>query len=271
MFKAKTPYRDGLSIVWERQDGRQTFVKEVRSSSAYKGSYKIAGDGGHINFSYQNEDAYLRTSGYGVETSFDGILFNGWVEGRAGDGIGEWIEFTLIKAALGPFASNGLARFAGRLYSDYGSGSPDFTVFTKSGYAGATWKENNRVKSMMLTSSALQKPIALELADMFPATMNDFSDQWIALNAVKNPLILPKGSYRMTVRGVYKGEKYDDTAIGEVWFLPLSAAAERILTADCNNDGFYTAPIKDIVQTHVAHYVSRLAAIQQDEEGQWGK
>ena len=74
----------------------------------------------------------------------------------------------------------------------------------------------------------------------------------------------------MTIRGVYKGEKYDDTAIGEVWFLPLSAAAERILTADCNNDGFYTAPITDIVQTHVAHYVSRLAKIQQDEEVQWG-
>ena len=271
VFKTKTPYRDGLSIVWERQDGRQTFVKGVRSSSAYKGSYKIAGDGEHTNFSYQNEDAYLRTSGYGVDTSFDGILFNGWVEGRAGDGIGEWIEFTLTKAALGPFASNGLARFAGRLYSDYGSGDPDFTVFTKSGYAGATWKENNRIKSMMLTSSALQKPIALELADIFPATMNDFSHQWIALNAVKNPLILPKGNYRMTIRGVYKGEKYDDTAIGEVWFLPLSAAAERILTADCNNDRFYTAPITDIVQTHVAHYVSRLAAIQQDEEGQWGK
>jgi len=53
--------------------------------------------------------------------------------------------------------------------------------------------------------------------------------------------------------------------------MPLSAAAERILTADCNNDGFYTAPITDIVQTHVAHYVSRQAAIQQDEEGQWGK
>ena|GEM_PF-6326196 len=52
---------------------------------------------------------------------------------------------------------------------------------------------------------------------------------------------------------------------------PLSAAAERILTADCNNDGFYTAPITDIVQTHVAHYISLLAEIQQDEEVQWGK
>ena len=64
---------------------------------------------------------------------------------------------------------------------------------------------------------------------------------------------------------------YDDTAIGEVWFLPLSTTAERILTVDCNNDGFYTAPITDIVQTYVAHYISLLAEIQQDEEVQWGK
>ena len=64
---------------------------------------------------------------------------------------------------------------------------------------------------------------------------------------------------------------YDDTAIGEVWFLPLSTTAERILIADCNNDGFYTAPITDILQTHVTHYISLLAEIQQDEEVQWGK
>jgi len=56
-----------------------------------------------------------------------------------------------------------------------------------------------------------------------------------------------------------------------VWFLPLSTTAERILTVDCNNDGFYTAPITDIVQTYVAHYISLLAEIQQDEEVQWGK
>ena len=53
--------------------------------------------------------------------------------------------------------------------------------------------------------------------------------------------------------------------------MPLSAAAERILTADCNNDGFYTAPIIDIVQTHVVHYISLLAEIQQEEEIQWEK
>jgi len=49
------------------------------------------------------------------------------------------------------------------------------------------------------------------------------------------------------------------------------AAAERILTADCNNDSFYTAPIIDIVQTHVVHYISLLAEIQQEEEIQWEK
>ena len=263
-FKAKTPYRDGPSDVWERE-GRQDFVKNVHSSSAYKGSYKIAGDNKDINRVYRNADEYLRTSTYGAETSFDGIPYNGWVEGAAGDGVGEWIEFTLTKAALGPFASNGLARFAGRKHERYADS--DFTVVTKAGgEAGATWQVNNRVRTMTLTSSALKETVTLRLADIFPADGNDFSPDWISLNAVQNPFILPKGTYRMTVGGVYKGAKYDDTALGEVWFFPLSPAAERILTADLSTDGFYATPLVRIVQAHAACYTAALENAQRRED-----
>ena len=264
-FKTITSYDEGLMQVNERE-GSQNFVKDVRSSSSYKGTYKIAG---HDNYDFdQNADKNLRVSTYDAETSFDGIPFNGWVEGTKGDGIGEWIEFTLTKTALGPFASNGLARFAGSIYDDYGhnwgNDADDFTLLVKADYVGSTWKANNRIRSMTLTSSALKKTLSLDLADIFPASLNYYSYDWIALNAVKNPQILSKGTYRMTIQSVYKGNKYDDTALGEVWFLPLSPIAEKIISAD--TDSFYTAPINDQIKAYASHYVKILENHQQEVE-----
>ena len=83
---------------------------------------------------------------------------------------------------------------------------------------------------------------------------------------MQNPFILPKGTYRMTVGGVYKGAKYDDTALGEVWFFPLSPAAERILTADLSTDGFYATPLVRIVQAHAACYTAALENAQRRED-----
>ena len=157
-FEAKTSYDEGGWHVNERE-GSQIFVKDVRSSSSYKGTYKIAGH--DIYGLDQNADKNLRVSTYDAETSFDGIPFNGWVEGTKGDGIGEWIEFTLTKAALGPFASNDLARFAGSIYDDYGhnwgNDADDFTLLVKAEHVGSTWKANNRIRSMTLISSTLKK------------------------------------------------------------------------------------------------------------------
>mgnify|MGYP007069898865 CR=1 FL=1 len=259
-FKTKTSYDEGGMQVNEREES-QGFVKNVRSSSSYKGTYKIAG---HDNYdSDQNADKNLRTSTYDAETSFDGIPFNGWVEDAKGDGIGEWIEFTLTKAALGPFASNGLARFAGSIYDDYGhnwgNDADDFTLLVKADYVGSTWEANNRIRSMTLSSSTLKKVVTLDMADIFPASRNDYSYDWIALNAVKNPQILSKGTYRMTIQSVYKGGKYDDTALGEVWFLPLSPIAEKIISAD--TDSFYTAPINDLSRGCNAEEVYKMAII----------
>ncbi|MBQ9280602.1 MAG: hypothetical protein IJ207_00175 [Treponema sp.] len=264
-FRAITSYDEGLMQIGEREGG-QIFVKDVRSSSSYKGTYKIAGHG--IYGSDQNADKNLRVSTYDAETSFDGIPFNGWVEGAKGDGIGEWIEFTLTKAALGPFASNGLARFAGSIYDDYGhnwgNDADDFTLLVKADYVGSTWEANNRIRSMTLTSSALKKVVTLDMADIFPASRSYYSYDWIALNAVKNPRLLSKGTYRMTIQSVYNGNKYDDTALGEVWFIPLSPIAEKIISAD--TDSFYIAPINDLIKAYASHYVEILENHQQEEE-----
>ena len=264
-FRAITSYDEGIMRIGEREGG-QVFVKDVRSSSSYKGTYKIAGH--DIYGSDQNADKNLRVSTYDAETSFDGIPFNGWVEGAKGDGIGEWIEFTLTKAALGPFASNGLARFAGSIYDDYGhnwgNDADDFTLLVKADYVGSTWEANNRIRSMTLSSGTLKKVVTLDMADIFPASLNYYSYDWIALNSVRNPQLLSKGTYRMTIQSVYKGDKYDDTALGEVWFIPLSPIAEKIITAD--TDSFYTVPINELIKAYASYYVEILKNHQQEEE-----
>ena len=265
-FETKTSYDEGGFMQVNEREGSQIFVKDIRSSSSYKGTYKIAG---HDIYGFdQNADKNLRVSTYDAETSFDGIPFNGWVEGTKGDGIGEWIEFTLTKAALGPFASNGLARFAGSIYDDYGhkwgNDADDFTLLVKADYVGSTWEANNRIRSMTLSSGTLKKFVTLDMTDIFPASRNYYSCDWIALNAVKNPQILSKGTYRMTIQSVYKGNKYDDTALGEVWFLPLSPIAEKIISAD--TDSFYIAPINDLIKAYASHYVEILENHQQEVE-----
>ncbi len=217
-------YEAGEMPLEERE--AQGFVSGIRASSALSGSYKMAGKG--------NNDSALASSTYEAKTSFDGNILNGWVEGGAGDGIGEWIEFTLSKPALGPFATNGLRRFYGEERDDkdgWWYDEDEFSVFERAGGVRGTWEANNRVKSMTLTDGEGRKIAALEFSDKFPH-LSAIPADWIGQNAVRNPVFLPRGTYRMTIESVYKGKKWDDTVLGEVWFILLGGRAARILAGD---------------------------------------
>nr|MBP3282560.1 hypothetical protein [Treponema sp.] len=226
-FVFSTEYRDyeAGEMPLEERDV-QDFVSGIRASSALSGSYKMAGEG--------NNDSALASSTYEAKTSFDGNILNGWVEGGAGDGIGEWIEFTLSKPALGPFATNGLRRFYGEERDDkdgWWYDEDEFSIFERAGGVRGTWEANNRVKSMTLTDGEGRKIAALEFSDKFPH-LSAIPSDWIGQNAVRKPIFLPRGTYRMTIESVYKGKKWDDTVLGEVWFIPLGVRAARILAGD---------------------------------------
>lgn len=238
--------------VWlSNRKSMQDFVSGVRSSSELSGSYKIAGKKGNEwaiqNSGECNEDSNLENSTYEAKTSFDGNLLNGWVEGVKGDGIGEWIEFSLSKNVLGPFATNGLRRFGGSLkretengldwyYYDEKSDEP-YNVYKNAGGIKSTWESNNRVKSMLLSSEG--KNIAeLQFEDKCLEVLTTPAD-WIWQSAIKNPQLLKAGTYRMTINSVYKGKKWDDTVLGEVWFVPIGDKAGKAILSD----DFFKKPI----------------------------
>ena len=216
--------------VWlSNRDCMQDFVSGVRSSSELSGSYKISSD------NQDGEEGKLVSSTYEAKTSFDGNLLNGWVEGVKDDGTGEWIEFTISKNVLGPFATNGLRRFGGSLKSEYYDENE--SVYKTIHGTNSSWESNNRVKSMILSSEG--KNIAeLQFEDKCLEVLTSPAD-WIWQSAIKNPQLLKAGTYRMTINSVYKGKKWDDTVLGEVWFVPIGDKAGKAILSD----DFFKKPI----------------------------
>ena len=67
----------------------------------------------------------------------------------------------------------------------------------------------------------------------------------------------------MQIDSVYKGRKWDDTVLGEVWFIPVPEKLSQILEND--TDLFFKKPITDIIQKSVLSNIE--ISERQTEEG----
>lgn len=132
---------------------------------------------------------------YNEKNLYDYNDFTPWVEGVKGYGIGEKVTFTLEDVSAG---------FTG--------------ISITNGYSKnqTAWKNNSRVKKLKLSVDGREKFI-LNLKDQMGEQVFQFGDD-VVLNVVDGEF---QEVFTVTIEilDVYKGIKYDDTAISEVTFL----------------------------------------------------
>jgi hypothetical protein len=151
---------------------------------------------------YSPEIAAVRTSSSLKEklVTYDGNSFiqvpgstlQPWVEGVAGDGVGEWIEFDIRSkrgwATTEFLVANGYISFV----------NP--TLFSK----------NNRIRGYRITSSTLPGAFEGELKD----------SQELQRLVLPSSLTGDIVTIRLTILSVFKGDKWDDTCLSLVYPLP---------------------------------------------------
>lgn len=139
----------------------------------------------------------LRPNGinrYDSENVKDRNLATAWVEGAKGNGIGEYIEYTLTPQKN--IGANDRAIM-------------NILVFNGYRKTRTTWKENGRIKRMRLSVNG--KPYGtILLADTYRY-------QTVDLGRIPLPRT-GRVVLRFTIASVYPGTKYSDTAMSELEF-----------------------------------------------------
>ena len=163
------------------------------------------GDGGPIKIKASSRLKSQGKNSYNEENLHDFSYKTPWVEGADGYGEGEWVEYTFI------------------------ANSPRITeIRIANGYVKSqtAWQNNSRVKKLKVYVN--NKPYAfLNLEDSRSeqtfkiAPLTDKKKQW---------------TMKFEIVEVYKGEKYDDTALSEIYFDGLDVhcfvAGTKILMSD---------------------------------------
>lgn len=182
------------------EEGIRKFNAE-NEDGMYGSVYDLIGGGCSFycgcNIGTQKASSTLKPQGkynYKPSNAHDLSSETAWVEGAPGDGIGEWIEYTL--PADNPRIT---------------------TINVINGYVRTkkAWTENSRVKTLEVTVNG-KKHCTLNLKDVyaeqsFEVPTIGYSNR----NSFKGkaPIVI-----RFTIRAVYPGTKYKDTAISEIYF-----------------------------------------------------
>jgi Protein of unknown function (DUF1557). len=148
---------------------------------------------------------------YKAQNAHDDNLGTAWIEGVEGYGIGESITFCFPYRKH--YDENG--NYIESENDDEGPMPMDYsrqtvtTVFIYNGYMKSekAWRDNSRVKQLKLYIN--EKPYALlNLKDI--AAMQIFN--------IGNLSAIPELCLKFEITDIYKGDKYDDTAISEINF-----------------------------------------------------
>ncbi|GEM_PF-2291725 len=175
---------------------------------------------------YANVPITCPKIGFGPLSLFDGIPESAWCEGVKGAGLGEWVEFELKEEVWGLTVYNGFQKASWCWCSKESPSDKRYTTFDTAAYERleAIYADNNRVKVLEIISTNGEIRHKIQLQDR-PEGQGF------------RTIPLPKGTYKLFVREVYKGAKWDDTCLGEIEFYPTSdlatasAAAKALMEA----------------------------------------
>lgn len=145
--------------------------------------------GGNYSVTASSSLKAQSTNIYKAKSANDLSYRTAWVEGKKDSGIGEHLEYS--------FKNN----------------SPRITsIIISNGYMKSEkiWKNNNRVKSILLHVNGVKVAI-LKLTDT--KTDQTFEVGTLGHNDDGSDLVL-----RFEILEIYKGDKFDDTAITEIYF-----------------------------------------------------
>ncbi|MFQ5628638.1 MAG: hypothetical protein ACE5I1_07750 [bacterium] len=147
--------------------------------------------------------------GFGPLSLFDGIPESAWCEGVDGPGIGEWVAFELTEDVQGLAVYNGFQKVRW-CWCMTGDGPMREYNAERMKQLKAIYGNNNRVKVLEIVSEdgQVRKTITLRNTSI----RQNFED-----------ISLPKGSYKLYIRDIYKGAKWDDTCLGEIEFFRANA------------------------------------------------
>lgn len=173
---------------------RPTFITNVNASSALNQIVSVYTPKGRI----ENAD-------FTADSLFDGYTETAWCEGVPGPGIGEYVEFNLTEKAWGFTVQNGFNR----------------TFFPDEYYRSSDWKNRYRDPDKGLLDYYLlnNRPKVLDIVDNEGKVKYTVHLKDSRVKQVFPGVILRPGRYRLVVKDVYKGTKWDDTCIGEASFV----------------------------------------------------
>jgi len=157
--------------------------------------------------------------GFGPLSLFDGLPESAWCEGVKGAGLGEWVEFELQEEVWGLAVCNGFQKASWCWCSKEWPLDKRYTTHDTAAYEKleSIYADNNRVKVLEIISTNGEIRHKIQLQD----TPERQSFETI---------FLPKGTYKLFVRDVYKGAKWDDTCLGEIEF--YLATAKTLVETD---------------------------------------
>jgi len=119
---------------------------------------------------------------YGPKSAVDGSLATAWIEGVAGQGVGQWLKL----------------KFSGRTKLD--------TIYMNNGYGKnqAVYYKNSRIKGVN---------VMIDDGRSWDYTLKDTN----ATQYIKLPAPVDTSSVKLTILSVYPGSKYSDTCLSEIW------------------------------------------------------